>query len=85
MIARTPLADIPIRRKLVWLTLLTSAAGMVPAAIALVAYAWLALQAATERDLGTLSRITADGVAAALTFNDPKAARETLAALHAKS
>jgi signal transduction histidine kinase len=82
---RTLFADVPIRRKLVWLTLLSSAAGTVPAAIALVAYAWFALQAATERDLGTLSRITADGVAAAVTFNDPKAARETLAALHAKS
>jgi len=85
---RMPLArsfrDVPIRSKLLLLSLLTSTVGLLPAATALIVYVWTSTQASSVRDLETLARITADGVVAALTFNDPAAARETLAALHAK-
>lgn len=85
MIDRFPrFVGVSIRRKLIWLTVLSSAVGLVPAGAALIVYAWSASQAASIRDIGTLARISADGVTAALTFGDPAAARETLAALHAK-
>lgn len=86
--SRFPLArsfrDVPIRRKLLLLSLLSSAVGLLPAATALIVYAWLSTQTSSARDLTTLARITADGVVAALTFDDPGTARETLAALRAK-
>ncbi|HSW11814.1 MAG TPA: CHASE sensor domain-containing protein, partial [Solimonas sp.] len=76
--------DAPIRSKLLLLSLLTSAVGLLPAATALIIYVWSSTQASSARDLDTLARITADGVGAALTFNDTTTARETLAALRAK-
>lgn len=77
-------ADVPIRRKLIWLTVLSSAVGLVPTGVALILYAWSGAKAASIRDIETLAHISADGVTAALTFGDPDAARETLYALRAK-
>jgi C4-dicarboxylate-specific signal transduction histidine kinase len=77
-------ADVPIRRKLVWLTVLSSAVGLLPAGLVLILYVWSGAKAASVRDIETLVHISADGVTAALTFGDPGAARETLAALRAK-
>jgi signal transduction histidine kinase len=74
----------PIRRKLIWLTVLSSAVGLLPAGVALILYAWSSARDASMRDLETLAHISADGVTAALTFGDPSAARETLAALRAQ-
>lgn len=77
-------ADAPIRRKLVWFTVLSSTVGLLPAGLALIFYAWSGARSASIRDIETLSHISADGVTAALTFGDPDAARETLVALRAK-
>lgn len=77
-------ADAPIRRKLIWLTVLSSAVGLLPTGLALILYAWSGAKAASIRDIETLAHISADGVTAALTFGDPGAARETLSALRAK-
>ncbi|HUP91816.1 MAG TPA: ATP-binding protein [Solimonas sp.] len=76
--------DLPIQRKVMLLMLLSSAIALALAAVALIGYAWLSTRANAEQDLVTVSRIVADNTAAAMVFNDPKAANETLAALRAK-
>ena len=77
-------ANAPIRRKLILLTVLSSAVGLLPTGLALILYASSSAKAASIRDIETLAHISADGVTAALTFGDPDAARETLEALRAK-
>ncbi|HZR35949.1 MAG TPA: ATP-binding protein [Nevskia sp.] len=76
--------DLSIRRKLLTLTALSTAVGLLLAAAALIGYAWFSARAGYERDLATVVHIVGDNSTAALLFNDRKAASETLAALRAK-
>ena len=76
--------DYSIRRKLFLLTTLSSAVGLLLAAVALIGYAWFAALSGFERDLATVSQIVAQNSSAALVFRDRVAAQDTLAALHAK-
>ena len=78
------LLDTSIRGKLTALTVLSSAAGLLLAASALIVYAWFNARAGYQRDLQTVAHIVADNSTAALLFGDRKAASETLAALRAK-
>jgi hypothetical protein len=80
----TALRDLPIRRKLTLVNLLTS--GM---AVALVCLAFFAYEIAVfRRDLreqtATQANVIGYNVASALLFNDPAAAATTLAALRAE-
>jgi signal transduction histidine kinase len=70
-----------IRRKLLILTAVSAALGLLLAAAALIAYAWFSALNGYQRDLETVTRIVGDNSTAALVFGDRKAAAETLAAL----
>lgn len=76
--------DVPIRRKLTVLMLLSSAVGLLVSGAALIGYDWTAARAAAERDLESVSHIAADSTTAALAFRDVAAAGELLSALAAK-
>lgn len=77
--------SMPIRRKLMAVMVLSSTAGLLLAAVALIGYTWIAARANAVRDLETLSLVVADNTAAALAFGDATVAAEMLAALRAKT
>lgn len=77
------LMDIPIRRKLLLISVLASAIALLLAGVVLVLFE---VQAYRKQQVGAgevQAQILADGVAAALVFDDPKAAQDYLAALRA--
>jgi len=76
--------DIPIKQKLMVITMATTTAALALAAIGIVAFDAFLFRQSLTRDLSALSRIIADNSTAALAFNDPRAATETLAALRAR-
>ena len=78
------LRDVPIRRKLILLALLSSALGLALAATSLITLTWNSTYAGAIRDLKTLTRIVADNTTATLAFSDALGATETLTALKAK-
>jgi signal transduction histidine kinase len=79
----TAFKDLPIKHKLVWLSMLTSSVVLVAAAALLMIVGSLNFRSDLADDLRTLATVTADNSTAALTFSDPEAAMETLAALQA--
>jgi PAS domain S-box-containing protein len=79
-----PFRDIPIRQKLMVITMATTTAALLLAAIGIVTFDTFFFRQSLTRDLSALSRIIADNSTAALAFNDPRAASETLAALRAR-
>jgi PAS domain S-box-containing protein len=76
--------DIPIKQKLMVITMATTTVALALAAIGIVAFDAFLFRQSLTRDLSALSRIIADNSTAALAFNDPRAATETLAALRAR-
>ncbi len=70
-----------ISRKLTITVLLTSGGSLLLACLVFVAYDVVTLRRAMIRDAGTLARVIGINSAVALTFDDPAAASETLAAL----
>jgi len=74
-------SDLSIRQKLTLNVLVTSLAALIVAAGSFMAYEWVTFQQKMVRDVGTLASIIGNNSTAALAFNDPDAARETLAAL----
>ena len=76
--------DIPIKRKLVIIIMLTTTTALLLAGIGIVASDSILFRQYLERDLSALSRIVAENSTAALAFNDPRTAAETLAALRAR-
>lgn len=70
-----------ISRKLTLTVLLTSGGSLLLACLVFVAYDVVTLRRAMIRDAGTLARVIGINSAVALTFDDPTAASETLAAL----
>jgi PAS domain S-box-containing protein len=76
--------DIPIKRKLVIVIMLTTAAALLLTGIGIVASDAILFRQYLQRDLLALSHILADNSTAALAFNDPRTAAETLAALRAR-
>ena len=79
------LRDLPIRRKLMAVITATSAVALVLASGMLLAWDVVRFRADLREDLETLTTIIADNTTASLEFNDPRAAAETLRALHAKA
>jgi signal transduction histidine kinase len=78
------LRDVPIRRKLVLIIMLTTGGALILAGIGLLTLDYLRFRREMVTDLQTLAEIIAQNSTAALSFQDPQAAQETLAALRAK-
>jgi signal transduction histidine kinase len=78
------LRDLPIRRKLITVVMGASALALVTASGMLLAWDIVRFRADLREDLQTLATIIADNSTAALSFDDPATAAETLAALAAK-
>jgi PAS domain S-box-containing protein len=76
--------DLPISQKLTIVITVTTTGGLLLAASGITIVDSLLFRGYLERDLSTLSRIMADNSAAAISFNDPSSAGETLAALRAR-
>jgi PAS domain S-box-containing protein len=77
--------DIPIKQKLVIIIMVTTTAALLLAGIGIVAFDTYLFRGYLERDLSALARIIADNSTAALAFNDPQTASDTLAALRART
>lgn len=78
------LRDIPIGQKLMIIIMVTTTAALLLASLGIVLADSLLFRGYLRRDLSALTRIIADNSTAALAFDDPKSASETLAALHAR-
>ncbi len=78
------LRDIPIRRKLTIISLLTSAVALGLACGALVVYEQLTFRRTLTRDLSILATMLGANSAADLSFNDTRSAAQTLGGLRAQ-
>ena len=78
----TPLRDIPIKRKLTAITMLTSGVALLLACAAFVTYELTAFRTNTVDELSTTAAIVGDNSGAALAFDDPASARQTLRSLN---
>jgi methyl-accepting chemotaxis protein len=76
--------DLPIRRKLMVVTMLTTAVALMLSGLGIVAADSVLFQGYLERDLSALAHIIGDNSTAALAFDDPGSAVETLGALRAR-
>jgi two-component system sensor histidine kinase/response regulator len=76
--------NLSIRRKLTLIILLTSSAALLLACAVFAMHDLLSLRQSMVRGLATLAAITGSNSTAALTFNDPRAAREVLDSLSAE-
>lgn len=79
------LTDIPIRRKLLLITVLSSAIALLLAGTVFMVYEVLAYRSQKIQESTVQAQILAESVSAALVFNDPKSAQEYLSALRANS
>jgi PAS domain S-box-containing protein len=77
--------DIPIKQKLVIMIMVSTTAALLLAGLGIVLTDSILFRGYLRRDLSALAKIIADNSTAALAFNDPQAAAETLAALRARS
>jgi PAS domain S-box-containing protein len=76
--------DRPIREKLVLLIMITTIVALALAGVGIVIFDSILFRDGLERDLAALSRIISDNTTAAIMFDDPRAATETLNALRAR-
>ena len=72
--------DIPIRRKLTLIIMVTSCAALLLACVAFITYEWVTFRRTMTREQATLAQIIGANCAAAVIFNDPSSAERTLAA-----
>ena len=79
-----PLRDRSIRTKLTLIALATAVVALLAAAGAFTSYELVTFRASLTRDLAVLGDVIASNSTAALTFDDPNAAKEALAALRAQ-
>src|SRR5579864_8650766 len=77
--------DRPISQKLVIITMATTAVAMLLAGSGIVLADAILFRGYLERDLSALARIVADNSTAALAFEDPNSAAQTLGALRART
>src|ERR1051326_1333866 len=77
-------SQIPLPRKLVLITTVATVASLVLACVAFVAYDLLAFRQSVIERATTLAQVIGDNSTAALSFGDPQAAEETLAAIKAE-
>src|ERR1700688_1513154 len=72
-----------ISKKLTWMNMLVSGVALLSACAAFVAYDLSTYQTVIARNLSTEAQIVGSNSVAALVFNDPRAAQNTLSALNA--
>ncbi len=77
-------ADLPVRRKLMAIVMLASGGSLLAANTALFVADLVRFRGDLERDLLSLAEIVAENCTAAISFDDPRAAAETLGALRAR-
>ncbi len=77
--------DIPIKQKLVITIMVTTTVALLLAGLGIVLTDSILFRQYLRRDLSALAKIIADNSTAALAFNDPQAATETLGALRART
>src|SRR5262245_40068709 len=77
--------DIPIKRKLTGVIMLTTILVLVLTSAAFMLYGLFAFKKTLVRNLQITANILADNSTAALTFKNEKEAHETLASVHADS
>jgi signal transduction histidine kinase len=80
-----PLRDIPIKQKLLVIIMVTTTAALLLAGIGIIGSDALLFRRNLNRDLSALASIAGDNSTAALAFNDPRTAAETLGALRART
>lgn len=73
--------DIPIQKKLRRITMLTTSVALVLTGAAFIIYEVVTYRSAMTRELMSLTDVIGANSSAALAFNDPRAAEETLSAL----
>jgi PAS domain S-box-containing protein len=78
------LRDVPIKQKLLVVIVVTSGVALMVSGVAIVALDSVLFRATMQRDLTALASIVGDNSTAALAFDDPRVAAETLAALRAR-
>ena len=78
------LKDLPIQRKLVVIIMMTSLAVVMISTAALIGSKIISFRSDLLEHLSTLTNVIGRNSTAALSFNDPKAAKETLSALKAE-
>ncbi len=78
------LKDLSIKRKLTVIIMLTCSAALLMASVAFITNEVLTFRKAMIENLSTLSEVIGNNSTAALSFNDRKAAEETLSALSAE-
>jgi signal transduction histidine kinase len=84
MSAMSFLRDLPIRQKLVLMIMLATGGALLLAGVGLLALDFFRFRRDMVTDLHTLAEIVAQNSTAALSFEDPIAAQENVAALRAK-
>ena len=77
--------DRPIRQKLVITTMVTTITALLLAGLGFILADSILYLSYLERDLSTLAQIVADNSTAALAFDDPASATQTLGALRART
>jgi two-component system cell cycle sensor histidine kinase/response regulator CckA len=78
------LRDVPIGRKLLWIVMATTTAALLLAGASLLILDSVLFRAGLRSDLTALARVVGDSSTAALAFDDPRVASETLGALRAR-
>ena len=79
------LKDLPIKRKLVWLVVVTNAVAMTVTCAGFAVHELVTFREAALEELSTLAVVMGQNSTAALTFEDPDAAAETLSSLRAEA
>jgi PAS domain S-box-containing protein len=82
--SRFSFADMPIRRKLMVIIMGVTGAALLISALGSLLFDFFLFRGYLQRDLSGLARIAADNSTAAIAFDDPDAAYETLSALRAR-
>jgi signal transduction histidine kinase len=78
----SPLRNRPIKAKLTVITMVTSGVALLLACAAFVGYELMVFRAGIVSELSTTAAIVGDNSAAALAFDDPASARQTLRSLN---
>jgi PAS domain S-box-containing protein len=77
--------DVPIKQKLMIIIMATTAAALLLSGVGIVVFDLVLFRGYLQRDVTALAGIIADNCTAALAFNDPQSATETLGALRART
>ena len=79
-----PFRNTPIKQKLLAITMAATATALLLAGAGIVAMDSILFRAGMRRDLAAVASIVGDNTTAALAFDDPRVATETLSALRAR-